>query len=361
MVAKEKNRLERVLISAGGTGGHIFPGLALADAFQKAGVGVSWLGSKRQLDQELIVGKLPFHALPMEGWRGRGVMGRIRTLLTLIRSCWKAWRYIKCFSPDVVVTFGGYVTVPVGLMAWLLRIPLVIHEQNSVPGSANRLLARLAKKTMTAFPKVLANSTVCGNPLRKEFEGVVKEHKQFKGQCHVLVLGGSLGASAINDVVLEFASNWNNKEVSLSIKHQTGESDYKRMEGAYGALETLSNVVSVKPFIDNMLESMLQADLIIARSGALTVSEIAAVGVASILVPYPKAIDDHQFKNAMLLADSGAAIVVREERLTVEYLTSIVTALVQESGRCEAMGKAALSVHRANAVTTIMQACEEVA
>lgn len=349
--------LRRVVISAGGTGGHIFPGLALVQALQSVGVEVFWVGCDRQLDKRLVAPHLPLHPLPMQAWRGRGLLGRFRTLLSLLRSCWQSWRYLRRFSPDAVVTFGGYVTVPLGLVASFMRIPLVIHEQNCVAGSANRLLASRASVTMTAFPDALPGSRVCGNPLRPGFDAMTERAaaRESDGVFRVLVMGGSLGAAPINDAVVDMVLAWEGGESEIEVRHQTGESDYKRVQAAYGDAP-----VAVMPFIHDMLDALQWADLVIARSGALTVSEIAAVGVASILIPYPKAIDDHQCVNAMVLGDAGAAMVIRENTLSGNRLTAIVNTLVSDPGRCQAMATAAASTYQPDAVGSLMRVCAEV-
>jgi len=349
--------LRRVLVSAGGTGGHIFPGLALVQALQAAGIDVSWVGCDRQLDKRLVSPILPLHPLPMQAWRGRGLMGRFRSVVSLLRSCWQSWRYLRRFSPDVVVTFGGYVTVPVGLMARVLRIPLVIHEQNCVAGSANRLLASHAQARMTAFPNALPNARVSGNPLRAGFDSLAERAvpREHDGVLRVLVMGGSLGAAPINDAVVDMMAAWDNHDSSIELRHQTGESDYKRIQDAYG-----DKPVTVLPFIHDVLEALQWADVVIARSGALTVSEIAAVGVASILIPYPKAIDDHQFVNAMLLGDAGAAMVLREDTLSGSRLGSILMTLATDPGRCQAMALAAANTYQPDAVGSLMKVCAEV-
>lgn len=330
-----------VFIMAGGTGGHVFPGLAVAEALQSRGYAVHWLGTERGLESRLVpAADIPLHCLDMQGLRGKGLRRYITMPFVLLKAVWQARGFFSKLRPICVVGMGGYAAAPGGLAAFLGRIPLVLHEQNAVAGLTNRALAPLAKRTLSAYPNQLtqkSNSAVVGNPLRGSITTLpspVERFAQRQGPLRLLVLGGSLGAQSLNGVVPE-ALGFGNEDAMPIVWHQAGR---EKVEGALSAYkkagfaaETVSADhappmagVQVSAFIEDMPAAYAWADLVVCRAGALTVSEISAAGVAALFVPYPYAVDDHQTRNAQFLVDAGAAQSQQEADLTSERFSKIL-------------------------------------
>jgi UDP-N-acetylglucosamine--N-acetylmuramyl-(pentapeptide) pyrophosphoryl-undecaprenol N-acetylglucosamine transferase len=342
---------------AGGTGGHIFPGLALAQELRGRGWRVHWLGVSASMESRLVPPKgFAFESIQFSGVRGKGLKSLLLLPLRLLRALWQSMQVLRRVRPDVVVGFGGYVTVPGGLMAVLRGTPLVLHEQNSVAGTANRLLARIAKRVFTAFPKVLARGVWVGNPLRAEFLAQQPPTERFagrQGRLQLLVVGGSLGATILNSVVPQ-ALALIPADSRPVVVHQSGEKQIDALKAHYAAAGVDATLT---PFIENTAQAFAQADLVIGRAGASTVTELSAVGVASVLVPFPSAIDDHQTHNARFLADHGAAWLLPQSKLTPEALA----VLLQKTERSTLLeyGLQAKTLQKLQAAELMATACEE--
>lgn len=313
-----------LMVMAGGTGGHIYPGLAVADALRDRGWRVVWMGNPDGMEARIVpasgyeVAWVRFTAL-----RGKGLLRKLLLPFNLLRGFAQAFGQIRRVKPDVVLGMGGYVTFPGGMMAVLLGCPVVVHEQNSVAGLANRVLARVADKVVTGFPDVLKKGAWIGNPVRAEITAVVPPAARFAGRSgplKVLVVGGSLGAAALNEAVPKALALLAPHERPL-VTHQAGTKQIDALRAAYKAASAEGELL---PFIDDMAERYGSADLVICRAGALTVAELAAVGVASVLVPFPHAVDDHQTGNARFLADAGAAVLLPQTELTPQRLATLL-------------------------------------
>ena len=350
------------LIMAGGTGGHIFPGLALAQALREHGWRVHWLGGSGSLAQPSLESRLvppqgfTFHALDFSGVRGKGLATLVLLPGRLVRACWQSIRVLRRVKPDVVLGLGGYITLPAGLMSVLLGKPLLLHEQNSVAGLANRLLSRLAARVFTAFPDVLKKGLWVGNPLRVAFIGGPEPATRFAGRSgplRVLVLGGSLGARALNDIVPRALARIASSERPL-VTHQSGASQIDALRANYAVAGVQAQLT---PFIDDTAQAYADADLVICRAGASTVTELAAVGAAALFVPFPFAVDDHQTCNARFFAEQGAGWLLPQTELTPERLA----ALLQQTGRATLLACAlqAKKLEQVDATLKIVAACEE--
>lgn len=349
--------MARILIAAGGTGGHVYPGLAVAHYLMAHGHTVHWLGTRRGLEARVIPeAGIPMHWLQVSGLRGKGWGQRLMAPWMLLRALWGALSIMRTVQPEVVLGMGGFVAGPAGIAAWLCRIPLVVHEQNRVPGTTNRWLARLATRVLEAFPgsfppRIAALAT--GNPLRMHWQ---PRPDVTRGErLHILVVGGSLGAKWLNDHVPEALAALARP---LIIRHQTGTAMLEDTREHYRSLGMED--AEVTAFIEDMQAAYAEADLVICRSGAMTVSELAASGVPSVLIPYPHAIDDHQWHNAAYLAEAGAAIVARQGELDASLLAEEVGQLLEDAQRLRAMSQAARSVARDAATEEVAAVCLEV-
>ncbi len=368
-----------VLIMAGGTGGHIFPALAVAQLLKQQGAVIQWLGTRKGMEARLIPEyHYPINFIEIGGLRGKGIKTIISMPFKLLKALVQTFGVYRKVKPDVVLGMGGFVTGPGGLVAWLLARPLVVHEQNAIAGLTNKLLYRLAKKVFAAFPgafKAAKKVTVCGNPVRQEI--VKLEAPELRLQKHwdqkpavlnILVVGGSLGAMALNETTPDALGLMVQKQMldksdfkAINIKHQCGEKHLQSTLQAYQVVDNLesdkSNIIAfeVMPFISDMAQSYAWADLMICRSGALTVSEIAAAGVASILVPFPYAVDDHQTANARYLADSNAAVLIPQNKLDKEKLAELLASLSKE--KITNMSVAARKLSITNAAEVVAQQC----
>lgn len=353
-----------ILIMAGGTGGHIFPALAVADILRSKGWNVTWLGAPRSMEAELV----PKHKYEMawvrfSGVRGKGMLRLLLLPFDLLVALWQSMSAILRYRPDVVLGMGGYITFPGGVMAALLRRPLVIHEQNSIAGLSNKFLARIAIKVLSGFPDVLPHAIWCGNPVRSDIANLPGPQQRYaarSGRLNVLVVGGSLGAKAINEAVPQ-ALAMLPMDARPSVLHQTGKQHLEAVKHAY----QLAGVqADIKPFMDEMARHYGNADLVICRAGALTVAELAAAGVASILIPFPFAVDDHQTRNAQFLSKHGAAVLLPQNELSAEKLAQLLRELGDgERGRekLSAMAQKARELARAGAAGTVATICAELA
>ncbi|MCK9284786.1 MAG: undecaprenyldiphospho-muramoylpentapeptide beta-N-acetylglucosaminyltransferase [Rhodocyclaceae bacterium] len=350
--------MKTLLVMAGGTGGHIMPGLAVADHLRSLGWRVVWMGNPDGMEARLV----PGHGYEM-AWvrfaalRGKGLLRKLLLPFNLLRGFWQARRELHRVRPDVVLGFGGFVTFPGGMMAVLGGIPLVLHEQNSVAGLANRVLAGVAERVLTGFPQVLKHGEWLGNPVRPEIAALAPPAERFagrRGPLRILVVGGSLGAQALNENV-PHALALIPADQRPEVVHQAGEKHLDALKAAYAAAGVVANAVA---FIDDMAGAYGWADLVICRAGALTVAELAAAGVASILVPFPHAVDDHQTGNAKFLAQAGAAILLPQNELTPETM-ALLRSLSRE--QLLQMAEKARELAKPTATAAVAGICAELA
>lgn len=348
-----------VIIMAGGTGGHVFPALALARLLRSKSFDVVWLGTRRGLEARVVPAeRIPIEWLSFGGLRGKGIltllMAPFRIALALSQGLRVMWRH----RPLVVVGFGGFVTGPGGVAAWLARRPLVIHEQNAIAGYANRSLARLAREVLEAFPNSFPSgipARVVGNPVRQDILAVPPPATRFahrSGPIRILVFGGSLGAAKLNAVVPFALARLSG--IHVEVRHQAGERWVESAKQSYANAGARANVT---PFIEDMAEAYAWADLVVCRAGALTVSELAAVGVAAILVPYPAAVDDHQTHNARYLVDEGAAVLIPDRDVTAERLGEELQRLCAGRGKLLAMAERARLMAKPRAAEELAESC----
>ncbi|MEI7456701.1 MAG: undecaprenyldiphospho-muramoylpentapeptide beta-N-acetylglucosaminyltransferase [Nitrosomonadales bacterium] len=348
-----------ILIMAGGTGGHIFPALAVADLLREQGWQVTWLGAPNSMEADLV----PKHGYPMalvrfSGLRGNGLLRKLmlpmNLLIALVQSAVAIFRY----RPDVVLGMGGYITFPGGMMAAFLRRPLVIHEQNSVAGLSNKVLAHFATRVMTGFPDVLPKAQWCGNPVRSVIAEIPAPDVRYAartGRLNVLVVGGSLGARALNEVMPKALLLLPAEDRPIVV-HQTGKQHHSTVTQLY---QQAGVEADVQPFIADMAAALAVADLVICRSGALTVAELAAAGVASILVPFPFAVDDHQTHNARFLSEQGAAILLPQTELDAAALAAQLKELSRE--KLLTMAQQARNLAKTDAAGDVANICKELA
>ncbi len=347
-----------IMIMAGGTGGHVFPGLAVADFLRDSGWRVVWLGSRGSMEANLVPKRgYDMAWVSFSGLRGKGPVAFFLLPLRLLLAFWQSERAIFVHRPDVVLGMGGYVSFPGGMMAALFGKPLVVHEQNSVPGLANKVLAGVADRVLCAFPGVLKRATLTGNPVRPEIAAITVPERRYaerSGPLRVLVVGGSLGAKALNDVVPRaLALLTGNRPL---VMHQSGAQHVESLRQAYSA----AGVQAATPaFIEDMAAAYAEADLVVCRAGAITVAEIAAAGVASVLVPYPHAVDDHQTTNARFLAGVDAAVLVPQSELSAERLAGLLAGFDRQ--RLREMAGRARSLGRPDATSAVAKVCAELA
>jgi UDP-N-acetylglucosamine--N-acetylmuramyl-(pentapeptide) pyrophosphoryl-undecaprenol N-acetylglucosamine transferase len=348
-----------ILVMAGGTGGHVFPGLAVADFLHARGWRIVWMGNPEGMEAKLVPARgyemawVRFAAL-----RGKGLLRALLLPVNLLRAFWQALRELVRVRPNVVLGMGGYVTFPGGMMAALTGRPLVVHEQNSVAGLANRVLAGVADRVLTGFPGVLRKGEWTGNPVRAEIAALPPPAQRYAGRSGplcVLVVGGSLGAQALNDAVPRALTLIPAGE-RPRVTHQSGARQIDQLRAAYAAAGAEAELV---PFIDDMAARYATADLVLCRAGALTVAELAAAGVAGVLVPFPHAVDDHQTGNARFLAEAGAAILLPQAELTPEKLAALLRELTRE--RLAAMADKARTLAKPEATRAVAEACMEAA
>ncbi len=352
------------LIMAGGTGGHIFPGLAVADALRDRGWRIHWLGGAGTAQRPSMESRLvPLHGYPLElmdfsGVRGKGKLSLFLLPMRLLRAFWQGIAVVRRVKPDVVLGLGGYISFPGGLMSVLMGKPLILHEQNSVAGTANRVLAGIADRIFTAFPNVLKKSQWVGNPLRSAFLSQPDPATRFAGRSgplKLLVLGGSLGAKALNDLVPRALAL-----IPLTarpvVTHQSGALQIDALRANYEAAKVSAALI---PFIDDTAQAFADADLVICRAGASTVTEIAAVGAAALFVPFPSAVDDHQTTNARFLVDQGAGWLMPQADLTPEALSELLQKI--ERDILLDKGQKAKSLAKSGATQALVAACEELA
>jgi UDP-N-acetylglucosamine--N-acetylmuramyl-(pentapeptide) pyrophosphoryl-undecaprenol N-acetylglucosamine transferase len=346
-----------ILIMAGGTGGHVFPGLAVADELRGRGWKVVWMGAKGGLEARLVPARgYPVEWIRAAALRGKGLVAALFLPLHLLVGFWQSARAIFRVRPDVVLGMGGYVAFPGGMMASLLARPLAVHEQNAIAGLANRVLAGVADRKLEAFPGALKGAEWTGNPVRTSISALDSPEKRFQnrvGPLRVLVVGGSQGAQALNDC-LPRALALIDAAGRPVVTHQAGERHLESLQKKYSAEGVKAETVA---FIDDMAARYAEADLVICRAGAMTVAEIAAGGMASVLVPFPHAVDDHQTANARFLADRGAAFLLPQGKLTPESLATLIRSL--DRGALLAMARKAREMGKPDAARAVADRCAE--
>ncbi len=349
--------MKTILIVAGGTGGHIFPGLAVAQEMRSAGWDVAWMGARGGMEERLV----PQHGyrtawIRARAARGKGLAHKLLLPASLLWSFWESARQIRRLKPDVVLGLGGYVAFPGGMMASLLNKPLALHEQNAIAGLANRILAGLSDKAMVAFPEALKGAEWTGNPVRADIAAILPPEQRFaarQGPLRLLVVGGSLGAQALNEAMPKALSLLPQK---FLVVHQAGEKHLEPLKQNYLAAGVEGELLA---FIDDIARRYAAADLVICRAGAMTIAELAAGGMPSILVPFPHAVDDHQTANARFLADKGAAILIQQKDLNAERLASLIRSL--DRPKLLDMARKARALGKPDAAKVVAQRCMEIA
>ncbi|NQY51204.1 MAG: undecaprenyldiphospho-muramoylpentapeptide beta-N-acetylglucosaminyltransferase [Piscirickettsiaceae bacterium] len=352
--------IRRVLIMAGGTGGHVLPGLAVAEELRNRSVDVFWMGTKKGIESQLVVNAgFPINYITVYGLRGNGVLGWLFAPLKVVKAVFEALKIMDIVKPDVAFGLGGFTSGPGGVAIKLCSRPLAIHEQNAVPGLTNRLLSHLSQKVMEAFfqsfPKNIDADWV-GNPVRLSMENVVEPRQRLKdrtGPLRILVLGGSLGSSFLNTFMPVSLSLLDESQRPY-IKHQCGEKHIGDCQRSYAEVNISADIVE---FIDDMAASYSWADLVICRAGALTIAELSAIGVASILIPYPYAVDDHQTHNASVLVKVGAAQLIQERSFTPILLAEKMKHLICNRNRLLTMAQAARLQARFGAAKYVSNTC----
>jgi UDP-N-acetylglucosamine--N-acetylmuramyl-(pentapeptide) pyrophosphoryl-undecaprenol N-acetylglucosamine transferase len=336
--------VKTILIMAGGTGGHVFPGLAVAEEMRGRGWSVVWMGAKGGMEARLVPARgfdmAWVHAAAL---RGKGLLAKLLLPLNLLIGFWQSARAIFRIRPDVVLGMGGYVAFPGGMMAALLARPLAVHEQNAIAGLTNRVLAGVADKVLVAFPGALKDAEWTGNPVRAQISAIEEPQARYarrSGPLKLLVVGGSLGAQALNDAMPKALALMPQAARPI-VTHQSGEKHLEALRANYAGAKVEGELVA---FIEDMARAYAEADLVICRAGAMTVAELSASGLASVLVPFPQAVDDHQSANARYLADQGAAILLPQAEMTPEKLAGIFggldrTRLLQMARRARELGK----------------------
>ena len=350
------NTQRPVLIMAGGTGGHVFPALAVAEQLREAGVPVVWLGTQNGLEARVVPATgIPVCWIRVSGLRGKGLLRLLTAPFMLGLALLQAFRLMIRLRPVAVLGMGGFVTGPGGLTAWLLRRPLLIHEQNSVAGLTNRLLAPLASRVLEAFPGSLRGAVHTGNPVRESLLAESQKPHEADSVPHLLVVGGSLSASVFNETVPRVLAALSGQRPA--VWHQTG---LKHLSVAKQAYREAGVEARIDAFIDDMAGAYRWADLVLCRAGAMTIAELAVMGVASILVPYPYAVDDHQTGNARYLADAGAAVLIPQTELTEQRLQQAL-GMLQQPQHLQKMAALARKLARPQAAREVAAHCLELA
>ena len=344
-----------IMVMAGGTGGHIFPGLAVAEHMRAAGWEVVWMGARSGMEARIVPPRGYRMAwIRARALRGKGWLAKLLFPASLLWSFWESGLAVFRERPDVVLGMGGYVAFPGGMMASLLARPLAVHEQNAIAGLANRVLAALADKAMVAFPGALKNAEWTGNPVRAEITAMAAPEERFGGRSgplRLLVVGGSLGAQALNEAVPR-ALALMRKDERPEVVHQAGEKHLEALRAGYAAAGVAGELVA---FIDDMARRYAEADLVLCRAGAITVAELSAAGVAAILVPFPYAVDDHQSANARFLAERDAAILLPQAQLTPDRLAGLLRSL--DRARLLEMARKARALGKPDAARVVAERC----
>lgn len=357
-----------IMIMAGGTGGHVFPALAVAKRLHQQGVESHWMGTLKGIEARVVPeNDIALHTIDITGLRGKSLTSILLGPFRVAQAIFQARRILKTVKPQVVLGMGGYASGPGGIAARLLGIPLIVHEQNATPGSTNKILAKIAQRVLCGFPNALKKGRCVGNPVRDSFYQQLPPRARYEQRgslkdrtVKILVLGGSLGAKALNLNVPKALALLPAEQV-MSVVHQSGERTAQESKEAYHQLKQVRPDIhaTLMTFIDDVALEMANADLIICRSGALTVAELAAVGVPSILIPFPYAIDDHQTANGAWLVDKGAAFLCQENTMTPESLAEMIGSLVKDEEKLISMAEKALERNEATATELVSAVCME--
>lgn len=366
-----QTKAKTLLVMAGGTGGHIFPGLAVADELKAQGWHIHWLGTADRMEAQIV----PEHGydisfINISGLRGKRLLAMLVMPVKLLQSLIQARRVIKTIKPDVVLGMGGYASAPGGLAAWFSKTPLIVHEQNAAAGLSNRLLACFANKVCCAFPNAFASdidAEVVGNPLRAEIgqqdsiskQKVESETDKEKPSRNILVVGGSLGAQVLNEVMPSSFASLASRDEGFSIWHQTGASKQEKVIASYAKHGMETDKIKVTEFIKDMAQAYQWADIVICRAGALTVSELAMAATPAIFVPLPHAVDDHQTKNALYLVNRDAAKLLPQRQLNEASITALITELFDQPETLPKMAKAAFSAANSDASQKVAKLCQQ--
>lgn len=346
---------KKVLLMAGGTGGHVIPALSLAQSFQEKGCQVEWLGSPQGIENKLVpAAGIKLHHIEVVGLRGKGLLRLLRAPFLVVRAVWQARVLLQQYQPDFVVGLGGFASGPGGIAAWLSKIPVFIHEQNAVAGMTNRWLSRIARQTFAAFPNAFPkqHALVTGNPVRAALFALPQK-TEVSQPSRLLIVGGSLGAQALNQI-LPKALALLPEQARPEVWHQSGKDKLQATQALYQDHHVKAQVVE---FIDDMITAFAWADLVLCRAGALTVSELAAAGRGSILVPLPIAVDDHQTANAGFLVDEGAALLLPQKEMTPECLAEQLQRLLAKPEQLILMGQNARKAARPDATEQVVNHC----
>ncbi len=356
-----------VLIMAGGTGGHIFPGLAVADALRQRDIPVRWLGAQGGMETHQVPeAGIDLDLVAITGLRGKGLLRWIRMPLLLLKAVWQARRLLEANRPGCAVSFGGYVAAPGGIAAWTKGIPVLVHEQNRVPGLTNRMLAHISRKVLQGFPDTFPaamHPEDIGNPVRREVAAITEPNIRLggrRGPVRILVTGGSQGARILNRVIPAALALLLQDDQpgtpQIEIQHQAGA---RRLDEALEAYASAGVAADVKPFINDMAAAYAWADLVICRAGALTVAELAAAGLGAVLVPFAHAVDDHQTRNAEYLSSVGAAIILPQASLDAQRVATALTPLISDRNVLLSMAVSARNQALPNAAERVVEACTE--
>ena len=347
-------RTANVMILAGGTGGHIFPGLAVAQALREQGADVTWLGADGGMETRLVPPHgIAIDTIAVKGLRGKGVATLLGAPLRVLRAVRDAARVLRLRKPDAVVSFGGFAAGPGGIAARIAGIPLLVHEQNRAAGLTNKVLAKFARQVMVGFPQTFVGEVLVGNPVRAQIAQVAPPAQRdfaHGGALRLLVLGGSQGARALNNAVPQAVAALG---LPVDVLHQAGE---KMLDEARSAYAGAGVEARVEPFIADMAAAYAWADLVVCRAGALTLAELCAVGVGSVLVPFPQAVDDHQTRNAEYLVERGAALLLKQDDALAARLGDVLAELTGDPGKRRAMADAARALARPDAAQRVADA-----
>jgi UDP-N-acetylglucosamine--N-acetylmuramyl-(pentapeptide) pyrophosphoryl-undecaprenol N-acetylglucosamine transferase len=350
---------------AGGTGGHVYPALAVADYLRQKGIPLLWLGTTKGLESRIVPQNgYQLLTISISGLRGKGILKWVKAPIILSLALFQSSLILFRRRPSVVLGMGGFVSGPGGLAAWLMRIPLLIHEQNAIAGLTNRVLAHMADIVMAAFPgafKTLPNVKITGNPVRSELFEVMSPEQRLRDRdnndLRLLVLGGSQGASVLNQIIPDVIDSIGD-EFQVDVWHQTGDRHFNTTQSRYSMLGINGKLV---PYIEDMADAYAWADIVICRAGALTIAELTAVGVASLLIPFPYAVDDHQSANARYLSENGGAILIAESDLSCDVLARTFSELTQSRTRLIEMATRARALSQPLATQTVAAVCLEMA
>ncbi len=352
------------MIMAGGTGGHVYPALAVADYLKDKGLPVLWLGTRKGLEARVVPENgYTLLTIDVTGVRGKRLLKKLIAPFVMLCALFQALGILMKHNPGVMLGMGGFASGPGGLAAFLLRIPVCIHEQNAIAGLTNKLLSRIATVIMQAFPNTFDNSTRLyhtGNPVRNTILNIISPAERFESRTNefnVLVIGGSLGAKKLNEIVPEALKGLCDK-IDFNVRHQSGPGNIIEARQYY---TDVNFSVDVVPYIEDMAEAYAWADIVICRSGAMTIAELAIVGVASILIPYPYAVDDHQSANARFLSDNASAILIPEPELTTDKLSAVISKLCSSRKTLIEMAESARKLGQSQATQNVAELCMEVA